>query len=220
MPTEVEAKALRALRDHAMVERWADSKAFELEDGSDPYRSGAEHVIDLRAPIDEVSKVLSDNLNLGRIIVTAVRFADGRMEEVHEKVPEEAEAVATVAKPVRGCPAPNYSFIEQRASEVLRAFLTPEQAEDFEALQQFVSQGVDTGHRYMLTSRTAPGVLPTFGGRQLYDLDEQRSFCVHYDDDVPAAEELLALHLFLRLPGHEQFLRDLQDGDVHVFNME
>jgi hypothetical protein len=36
----------------------------------------------------------------------------------------------------------------------------------------------------------------------------------------PAAEELLALHLFLRLPGHEQFLRDLQDGDVHYFGME
>jgi hypothetical protein len=201
-------------------DNWAEPKAFELEDGSDPYRDAAEHKIDLKAPIDQVSKVLSDNLNLGRVIVTAVKFSDGRMEEIREEdpIPAKAEAIATVAKPVRGCPAPNFSFIEQRAGEVLQAFLTPEQAEDFTRLQSFVSQGVDTGHRYMLTSRTAPDRLSRYGGRQLFDLDEQRNFCVHYDDDVPAPEELLALHLFLSLPGHESYLRDLTDG--HGIDLE
>ncbi len=196
-----------------MTSKWAEAKAFELEDGSDPYRDSAEHKIDLKASIDDVSAVLSESLNVGRTIVTAVQFSDGKLREVREgeKVPEKAKAAATVAKPIRGCPAPNFSPIEHRAGEVLRAFLTEQQVRDFDSLQRFVTRGADTGHMYMLTSRTAPAELGSFGGRQLFDLDEQRAFCVHYDDDVPAAEELLALHLFLRLPGHEAYLRTLEN---------
>jgi hypothetical protein len=41
-----------------------------------------------------------------------------------------------------------------------------------------------------------------------------RAFCVH-DWTVPASEEMLALHLFLTMPGREHYLRDIPDtGDL------
>jgi hypothetical protein len=87
------------------------------------------------------------------------------------------------------------------------AFLDDDQAEDFEDRNAFVSIGVETGHRYMVTSRHARDQLATWR-RQLYDLDEGRPYCVH-DYAVPAAEEMLALHLLLQIPGRESYLRHL-----------
>ena len=40
-----------------------------------------------------------------------------------------------------------------------------------------------------------------------------RAFCVH-DWTVPASEEMLALHLFLTMPGREHYLRDIPDTGV------
>lgn len=122
---------------------------------------------------------------------------------------------ATIKKPTRGCPAPSFEQIRLRATRVLRAFLTPQQAADFNQHQRFVSTGKDTGHRYMLTSRNAPDQLQNFGSRCLFDLDENRAYCVH-DWDVPAEEELLALHCLLSLPGHETWARAMPDlGGSH-----
>lgn len=122
---------------------------------------------------------------------------------------------ATVKKPVRGCPAPSFEQIRLRASRVLRAFLTPQQAADFDQHQRFVSTGKDTGHRYMLTSRNAPDELMHYGSRCLFDLDENQAYCVH-DWDVPAEEELLALHCLLSLPGYETWARAMPDlGGSH-----
>lgn len=122
---------------------------------------------------------------------------------------------ATVKKPVRGCPAPSFEQIKLRATRVLRAFLTPQQATDFDQHQRFVSTGKDTGHRYMLTSRNAPDQLANFGSRCLFDLDENRAYCVH-DWEVPAEEELLALHCLLSVPGYETWARAMPDlGGSH-----
>lgn len=117
---------------------------------------------------------------------------------------------ATVKKPTVGCPAPSFSQIKLRATRVLRAFLTPQQAADFDEYQRFVTVGADTGHRYMLTSRNAPDELSKFGRRCVFDLDENRSYCVH-DWEVPAEEELLALHCLISLPGHESWARGMAD---------
>lgn len=117
---------------------------------------------------------------------------------------------ATVKKPVVGCPAPTFDQIKLRATRVLRAFLTPQQVVDFERHQRFVTTGADTGHRYMLTSRNAPDQLRHFGARCVFDLDENRSYCVH-DWHVPAEEELLTLHVLLSLPGHETWARGRPD---------
>jgi hypothetical protein len=62
----------------------------------------------------------------------------------------------------------------------------------------------------MLTSRTNPPELKMFGGRTLFDLDENQPYCTH-DWDVPSGEELLALLLFLSL-GRESYLRSIPEG--------
>jgi hypothetical protein len=192
-----------------------------------------------------VQEFLQKQLKPHRKQVSAVRFANGHVEQLTEAtlqvidtqaepevtqavdtpapVPKEKKkpeptAAVTVAQPVRGCPAPDFDDVEVRASRVLKAFLTPDQVEDFERRQQFVAIGVDTGHRYLLTSRHAPRALAQYGHRTLYDMDERLPMCVH-DWEVPAPEELLALFVHLSLPGLEQYVRSIPDRegvlDVH-----
>lgn len=117
---------------------------------------------------------------------------------------------ATVARPRRGCPPPDFEQAEVRAEQVMKSFLTPEQLSDFRTDQAFISVGADTGHRYVVTSRHARTKLKVTM-RSLYDLDERRPYCVH-DWEVPAAEEMLALHVFLSLPGLETYLREIPHG--------
>lgn len=126
---------------------------------------------------------------------------------------EKPAVAASVAAPVRGCPAPDFVNAELKAIEVLSNFLTPEQLDDFQRYNRFVTRGADTGHRYMVTSRHAHDELATFG-RTLYDLDENQALCVH-DWVVPAAEEMLSLHLLLQLPEWEKYLR----RDEHDFDL-
>ncbi len=118
--------------------------------------------------------------------------------------------VTTVKKPTVGCPAPSFEQVKLRATRVLQAFLTPEQVDDFNRHQRFITVGGDTGHRYMLTSRNAPQELAHYGGRGVYDLDEERAYCVH-DFGVPAEEELLTFHSFLSLPGYENWIRGMPE---------
>ena len=180
-----------------------------------------------QAPLLKVQKELVGFLKPGRQMVTAVRFTDGSMEEVQtdpdtsdsaslsstpsgttESKPEKPVKAATaVAKPTQGCPAPNFVKAELKARQVLEVFLDEDQIEDFRNYNRFVSIGADTGHRYMVTSRHARDSLADFQ-RSLYDLDDETPFCVH-DWVVPAAEEMLALHVMLQLPEHEAYLRHL-----------
>ena len=93
--------------------------------------------------------------------------------------------------------------------------VAPVQVSDFERRQSFVTTGATTGHRYAVTSRLARDGIAQYR-RSLFDLDEGRAYCVH-DWDVPPAEECLALHVFLRVPGGEKYLRDVpDDGRLHV----
>ena len=124
--------------------------------------------------------------------------------------PAAAAVATTVAAPVLGCPAPDFDQVHLRATRVLKAFLTPDQIDDFERHQRFIVTGADTGHRYMLTSRNAPDELARGGGRTVFDLDEHRAFCVH-DWAIPAEEELLTMGLLLQLPGREVWMREIPD---------
>ena len=119
---------------------------------------------------------------------------------------KEPAAAATVAAPVLGCPAPDFPQADVRANRVLDAFLTEQQRQDWKSRGQIVTVGADTGHRYMLTSRERRDMLERFGGRSLFDLDAQIPVCTH-DWDVPAAEEILALLLFVSLPTREKHVR-------------
>lgn len=180
----------------------------------------------IAADIVKVQKLLSKELKPGRALVSVVRFEDGKMSEVHAEVEDQAPIIpieskrkatlkgvakvaATVAAPVRGCPAPDFERADLRATRVLSAFVNEEQMADFRKHNRFVSTGADTGHRYMVTSRHASDSLAHYH-RTLFDLDEQRPYCVH-DWDVPAAEEMLALHLFLQMPGRERYLREIPE---------
>jgi hypothetical protein len=251
-PSEVEA--MLTLRERAVRPKWGRRPWASPSDFPVPSEQGAGK-IKLDAGIEEVQRLLSKALKPGRVLVTAVRFADGVVEEKREAslapkgettepasppspppvpTPEELAAAAalvtttpakavTVAAPVRGCPPPDFENADIRATRVLEAFLMDDQLEDFRRYGQFVSLGHETGHRYLVTSRNARGRLAKTDGRSLYDLDEPRwgasrgagrAFRVH-DWTVPASEEMLALHLFLTMPGREHYLRDIPDtGDL------
>ena len=123
-------------------------------------------------------------------------------------------AAASVVAPGRGCPAPDFVNAEIKAAEVLETFLNEEQIQDFRRYNRFITRGADTGHRYMVTSRQARDELARFEQRTLYDLDAEHSLCVH-DYSIPAAEEMLSLHMLLQLPGWERYLR----RDEHDFDL-
>jgi hypothetical protein len=218
---------------------WCTLEAFPPID-SQQYVVGKVEVV-LDVGMAAVRDLLARELKPNRKLVNAVLFKDGTMAEAtfaedHEPVagldppvegphaappppaatprttpPRQRPAAgATVAAPERGCPAPDFSPAEIRAKQVLHVFLDEEQRQDIVLYDRFVAVGHDTGHRYMLVSRTNRKQLDLFGGRTLYDLDEDRAYCVH-DWDVPSGEELLALLVFLRIPGKESYLREIPE---------
>lgn len=227
IPTEItraERDALLSLEAHGQKEEWI----------------GAEEMVSmsqktaLKAPIDEAAKFLAKALKPGRTIISAVKYKNGEMEEIRstaspvsepskpskardttstvDRSAKEPDAAVSVATPVRGCPAPDFSQSELRAQRVLVNFLTPEQVADFRTYQKFISVGQTTGNRYMITSRHARDQLAQYQ-RTLYDLDRQMPICTH-DWDVPAAEEMLALHVLLQLPGWETYLNEVTEDNV------
>jgi hypothetical protein len=182
---------------------------------------------EVAGPIDKVAKALAQALKPDRRIVSVVKFSGGVMQEIAEgeyddKTPEslpdpyrgpkppeptpaalaEPVAATAVARPTRGCPAPDFESADVRATRVLRTFLTPDHH------NRFIAVGAITGHRYMVTSRHARGSLAEYH-RSLYDLDDEMPFCIH-DWTVPSAEEALAIGLLVQLPNHEEFLRHLE----------
>lgn len=228
-PQEREAMATlreRALRPRGLGKPWATAEDFAtLEHES--YRTEGGVRILLRAPIEKVQALLAKALRPDRQLLSVVRFAGGQIEEIRTepkdsqdgepKLPAPAppapqpEKAATVARPTVGCPLPDFGdAAELRATAVLAAFLSPEQLADYRRHGLFVSEGADSGHRYMVIHRERPELLRRYGGRQLYDLDARVPLCIH-DWEVPAPEEMLALHLHLQIPGQERYLRHLAD---------
>jgi hypothetical protein len=233
--SETEKLALRQLDQMARKKGWLTYQATLINSTATV----------IEAPIEKVAKALASFMKPGRKTVSAVKFTDGKMEEVVEadlpaepamkQVPgnpyragpvtalavrHEEEAVpativptpvaaVTVAAPVLGCPAPDFRSAELKARAVLSVFLTDEQREDFGRHNRFITTGSTTGHRYVITSRHARDELSKYQ-RTLFDLDDRLPYCVH-DWSVPAAEEMLALHVLLQLPGYEGYLRYLED---------
>jgi hypothetical protein len=200
-PTEAEKVALRALAKKKFV----DAQKLETFLGGG-YRENA--ALEIFVALDKVQKVVAKALKPDRPLLSAVRFANGKMEQLLAAPVPDAKAAVTVAKPTIGCPAPDFDVAHDRATRVLGVFLTLPQVEDFDRHGRFVSVGADTGHRYMLTSRRSPDI-ERFE-RSLFDLDDNLAFCVH-DWAVPAPEELLGLHVFLSVPGGEAYLRQLTE---------
>jgi hypothetical protein len=227
--TAGEEKAMEALRSRAVStklrRKWAkDSDFLPLTNAA--YRSTDGVTIHLDAKIEDVQKVITKAMKPDRKLLTAVRFTDGKVEEVHSiKTPEGSRAIivdvkpekpqpavaTTVARPVNGCPMPDFPQADVRASRVLESFLTPDQISDYRTTGAFITVGADSGHRYMVCNRERPNFMKKhLGGRQLWDMEEKRAICVH-DWSVPPPEEMLAIHLCLSLPEHEAELLSLPD---------
>ena len=224
----------RATQEGVLKKQWATPKEIA---GIDLVSTSKEQKLLLHAPILDVQKILSKALKPKRAQLSVVKISGGVIQEVTEATqglieqateepsPEQRTTgsspspattsrprptvAATVAPPVLGCPEPDFPQADVLATEVLREFLTPDQLLDFQKHQAFVAVGVDTGHRYQLTSRHARSRLAEVR-RLLFDLDENHPLCVH-DYDVPASEELLANLLHLQVPGRESYLRYLPE---------
>jgi hypothetical protein len=212
-----EKKALADLEAQAHKKQWLLASAAITEG-----------MTRIEAPMAKVAKVIAKVLKPDRKLVSAIVFADGQMvqHERHETaaaaeaaIPDKVlpparakppKAGTTVAAPRLGCPAPDFENAELKAQRVLETFLLPAQIEDFRRYNRFVSIG-HSGRRYMVTSRHARDSLALYH-RSLYDLDAQTPLCVH-DWDVPAPEEMLAIHVLLSLPGWEPYLRKLEGED-------
>lgn len=231
----MEAFRRKALKGGMIHKPWATPESFP---SILPSICRTEHgmTVRLQAPLTKVARHITSRLKPHRGQVSAVKLADGRLQEykiepepnptavtpptptVLERIedywndirPARVVAATTVAVPVRGCPVPEFVKAEIRATKVLETFLNPEQLEDFRRTNQFITVGQDTGHRYLLTSRTKPNRSEKSGNRTMFDLDKNSPICVH-DWDVPAAEELLGLHLFLSLPGWESWMLELPE---------
>lgn len=220
--TPQEEEAMRALRASSLKFGWAKEADF-LPLTSSAYRTSAKTEVTLKTGLPAVEDVLTRSHRAGRELIKVLKLG-GEISEVR-KVPELAkenfsffsgweEAAAkgkkgkeakgaTVAQPNKGCPMPDFPQADIRAARVLEEFLTPEQVRDYRRDGAFVSRGTDTGHRYLVCSRDRPEFMKTHMSlRQLFDLDANVAVCVH-DWAVPPAEEMLALHLCLTLPGRE-----------------
>lgn len=233
--TPMERLAMEKLRSSAVKKTlarrtsWANEKDF-IPLTSATYNSIDGVTIHLNAEIEKVQTVLAKALKPSRKLLTAVRFTDGRIEELHSirdpevtrqkqpyrdppvsvPVPPVPAVAVTVAVPVVGCPMPEFQEADVRASRVLEAFLDPDQIDDYRRHGAFITRGADTGNRYMVANRERPNILVKCGGRQLYDMEMGVPLCVH-DWEVPPAEEMLALHLLLCTPGNELKLRGLPE---------
>jgi len=249
-PTE--KMAVKALFEKAVKPGW-QQKIWATEAMLEEVDLGSlrEQTVDLNAPMSKVQDFLQRQLKPHRKQISAVRFTNGKLEELSEATlqvidslpaapvtsppatssaakdgeeeatkrnpkPKPVPAVAvTVAQPVLGCPAPEFDEVDLRANRVLAAFLEPDQVEDFNRYQQFVAVGADTGHRYMLSSRSCKRALSKHSSfRSLFDLDEERALCVH-DWEVPEGEELLGLFVHISLPDLEQYVRGIPAMGVY-----
>jgi hypothetical protein len=234
----------RALRSGLLSKPWCSEQAF-LPLTNAAYRTKDGLTVTLAAYIEDVERLLSKALRPERQLVRAVKFSDGKLEEFVPEHPYRAsttpltspktpppatveststalvervkEAVAvTVARPVNGCPMPDFPEVDVRASRVLETFLSSEQIRDYRSEGAFITVGADTGRRYLVCNREKPALMrKQLMGRQLYDLDRQIPICVH-DWVVPPPEEMLALHLCLTLPGRESELLSLPEIDPRL----
>lgn len=104
-----------------------------------------------------------------------------------------AKDIVTVSRPTLCCPDAVPGPINP-AREVLNAFLSDQQRDQWESERSIVATGSHTGHRYLLAHRHTERARRF--GKIAYDLDD--GIVVHFHDwSVPPEEEVLAAMLIL-----------------------
>jgi hypothetical protein len=163
--------------------------------------------LNLPVPVAEAGKLLLARKAPRKGILTAVKSVKGELEivlgddedklaEATEK--EDADEAVTTRRPTLCCPTP-VSGPERRASEVLRAFSTPEQWDSWVKNGFLLCTGGLSGHRYRVCNRHSE--LARRQGKITWDLDDDG--IVHaYDWSLPPAEEVLAMKLALEHAEH------------------
>jgi len=106
---------------------------------------------------------------------------------------EETAKAVSVKRHTPSCPQCVPGAVS-RASEVLHAFLTPEERRTWDREHFITVEGGLTGHRYMLAHRHS--VYAAQAGRICFDLDDDAVVHFH-DNSVPPEEEVLAAKLIL-----------------------
>jgi len=238
--TEREREALKVLEKKAKEKRWMksgslsegktdlqapiDKVAQALAKALKPGRKIVSAVKFISGRMEEVTEATFDDATPIKPKVDGPYRTQAEVEKDEPEKPKKPEkpekpekedkpkAATSVAAPYRGCPAPDFSPADIKARDVLMSFLDEGQIQDFLKYNRFISVGATTGTRYMVTSRHARDELANWQ-RSLYDLDTKTPLCVH-DWEIPAAEEMLGLHVLLQLPGWERYLRKTEDEMV------
>lgn len=210
-PTAHEVTLLEAFLGDARANKWTPIKKIApVEvDGQ------ARQEILLAVPVAEAGRLLYTRLRPGDRTITAVRSEGGKVQvyeatdlakieegldpdaviPAKEKAEPAAEPAAVSSKrPTPSCPQCVPGAIG-RASEVLNAFLSPEEHASWAKDRFIVVEGGLSGHRYMLAHRHS--IYAQKAGRICYDIDED--LVVHFhDNSVPPEEEVLAAKLILQ----------------------
>jgi hypothetical protein len=163
--------------------------------------------IEIAASIVEAGKLLLGTKNPRKGVLTAVKSVQGEVEAIlAEEQPKldnalaapEAKEAVTTRRPTLCCPTP-ISGPDTRASQVLQAFCTEAQWNDWQK-QGFVRcYGCFSGHRYRIVHRHSE--LARQQGKITWD--ETDDHVIHaYDWSVPPAEEVLSLKLAIEHAEH------------------
>ncbi len=229
-PTAGEKRLLHKLRDAFKDKKWmSKDEAARVDDPS----SWKTTTAIINAPLTDVGPLVAAIIKPGPNVITAVKFADGRIEvcetsevpkdgegdpgnekknepkpsaEVKElaKKPD-AEAAATVKRPTPCCPDCHVDELEvnKPATEVLLSFLNEEEHASWAAHRYIVVRGGITGHRYLIAHRNSE--IAQINTRLCFDLDDDQVMHFHLTE-VPPEEEVLATKLILE--HREDWLRN------------
>lgn len=223
-PTAKDRKIIEPLLVQARHEGWIPVEAGIQAKGKTE--------IEIRVPMAKIGPMVAAQIHGDVSTWTALRYTDGKVE-VHDgpqilscgddgvdadNVPSEKQlpavvepaviepvAAATVARPKRGCPAPTPAV--RRASEVLRAFSTRSQWDQFVREGRMRVIGSHTGKSYLLYHRDQAANQGL--SHSLVERGTNRAICC-WDDRVPPEEEVLGIKIAVE--HHERWLIGLGTG--------
>jgi hypothetical protein len=211
-PTPDEERVVNLIGAEAAKRGWIEwtpfSRKTRKDRGSSHRKAAGGIEFTLSAPLEQVGPVVSKIMKPGPAVLSAILFKDGRcitssgtllelqeLSEAAAKEPEEKAAVAaaTVKRPTPCCPECVAGAVGP-ASEVLLAFLSPDEHEMWARKRSIVVTGGLSGHRYRLSHRSTREAERQ--GRICFDLDD--GHVLHFHDwSVPPEEEVLAAKLVL-----------------------
>lgn len=217
-PTPHEIQLLNKFLVQAHKKKWTNELLSD-DDANDT------RTIILKAPLAKVGPVLVKAAKPADRTLTAVSFADGKLEVAETgaletlvaKAENEKEAKAvSVARPTPCCPRCAVGAIAP-ARDVLLAFLNKQEHADWAEHRAIIVRGGLSGHQYLLAHRHTPTAARL--GKICYDLEER--FVLHFHaSDVPPEEEILAAKLILEhrepwLRNEATVIQQTKDGGWH-----